>query len=252
MKIPKFVLTRTSTATTYHFKIDDPREPFGWALCTVNDGTGELLITSDYGNWSHRWSANPHHLGRPTLTHLIGESAGCDYLASKLMKREERELFDARETAKHLQRILCEQRLEQGRALIDWYRDEEPEDRVDVGGDWPERGGGIELREVWVYGRRERWPLTKATARTLFREIGALRDHMHVDGFIEAFNDIEGHEWITEEPWHELRHRPDTSYLVLRDGILPALVEACAAEVKRRIEFEAKYIELPPPEVTGA
>lgn len=235
IRVPKFVPTRISTATTYHFKIDPP-DAFGWALCTVNDGTGELLITSDYGNWSHRWSADPKHLGHPTLTHFIGERAGCDYLADKLTKREDRERFDAHETVKHMQRMLCERRLEQGRALIDWYRDEDPEDRIDVGDDWLKRTGGVEFREVWAFGDKEHWPLTKSSARYLFRELGKL-DASTVEGFVEAFNEIDGHEWISVEPWHEdLRYRPDTSYRVLVEGILPALVEACAAEVKRRAQ----------------
>lgn len=236
IRIPKFVPTRISTAATYHFKIDPP-DAFGWALCTVNDGTGELLITSDYGNWSHRWSADPNHLGHPTLTHFIGERAGCDYLANKLSRREDRELFDPNATVDHMQRVLCEKRREQGRALIDWYRDEDPEDRIDVGGDWSERGGGIELVDVWVYGTKERWPLTRDTARGIFDRVDGLRGEQTVESFVEAYQRINGHEWVGTDPWYDdLRYRPDTSYRVLVEGILPALVEACAAEVKRRAE----------------
>lgn len=244
--VPKLVKSGQTTATTYHFR---PAERgFGWALCTVNDGTGELLITSDWGNWSHRWSADPNHLGHPTLTHFIGERAGCDYLASKLSKREEREVFDAVETVKHMQRVLCERRLEQGRSVIEWFCDEDPEDRIDVGGDWPEKWCGIaETREVYVSGRRERWPLTRAIARSIFDKLDELRHELHLESFVEEYQRIEGHEWITDDPWYDdLRHRPDTSYLVLLHGILPALIEACAAEVQRRAEVEATVARVAP------
>lgn len=233
--VPKLKLARTHhAATTYHL-VPEGRD-FGWALCTVNDSTGELLITSDWGNWAHRWSADPAHLGAPTLTHFLGERAGCHchYLADKLTRREDRERFDARETVKHMRRVLCEQRLEQGRAVIDYYRDEDPEDRIDVGGDWSEHALGVEAREVWYYGSKERWPLTKRTARDIFRRLDRLGGCLSAEEFVEDFLRIGGHEWITDEPHYELRTRPTTEYMVLLHGILPALVEACAAEVKRR------------------
>lgn len=46
---------RTSTATTYHFRsqTNDRRFPTEWALCTVNDATGELTVCSDWGNFTH-------------------------------------------------------------------------------------------------------------------------------------------------------------------------------------------------------
>lgn len=42
LKMPTLVKTAQSTATAYHFKRDD--RDFGWAISTVNDTTGELLI----------------------------------------------------------------------------------------------------------------------------------------------------------------------------------------------------------------
>jgi hypothetical protein len=100
---PKLQLVATLTgARTYHFRSNDH---YGWALCTVNDATGELLITSDWGNWAHRW--NPAHLGRPSLTHFIADRNDCDYLANKLLDRDDVWVLDADETiAKWRRRVV--------------------------------------------------------------------------------------------------------------------------------------------------
>lgn len=76
MSDPKLQHVATLTgARTYHFKSTESLG--GWALCTVHDETGELLIVSDWGNWAYRW--NPDHLGRPSLTHFIADRRGYDY-----------------------------------------------------------------------------------------------------------------------------------------------------------------------------
>lgn len=80
-------LTSRSKADAYVFhpaKGDDGRRGAGWAICTVNDATGELLVCSDWGNAAHRWSTDPKSLGHATLTDFIGTRADVDYLARKL------------------------------------------------------------------------------------------------------------------------------------------------------------------------
>lgn len=206
--VPKLKLARTHQATTYHL-LPEGRE-FGWALCTVNDATGELLICSDWGNWAHRWSADPKHLGQPTLTHFIAtRSAGSTYLADKLSRetgpRSGTE-FDVDETINELRRMLCEARLEEGRNALYFAR---------------------------------RAELCERSARELWEELGSLVDcGRSSELFIERFFRIDGaSQWLTSEPWDHLVYTPTTEYTVLLHGILPALVEACAAEVQRRSEL---------------
>lgn len=199
LHVPKLALTGRTTATTYHFR-PEPRG-FGWARCTVNDHTGELLIMSDWGHWSHRWSSDPNHLGHPTLTHFLGERAGCDYLANKLTTREQRQRFDPGQTIASFRKMLCEHRL----ALRDIIRPR----------------------------------LTRELARELWDEIGDI-DADDATVFVERFMQIDSYAVIHDEPWEALEYKPTTEYTVLLHGILPALVEACAAEVQRPAELEPK------------
>lgn len=104
--LPAFELTSRSVATTYSFSTV-PRS-YGWALCTVNDQTGELAVLSDWGNCSYRWHVN--HLGAPSLTHFIAQRASRDYLADKLMPVATE--FDPEETVTRLRKQVCELRRE--------------------------------------------------------------------------------------------------------------------------------------------
>src|SRR5882757_1894032 len=119
-EIPKLVLkSAKAAATTYSFETEG--EGFrSWAVCTVNDQTGELLITSDWGSWSYRWHASPEALGAPTLTAFIGNRGEVDYLARKLQKEGRDETcFSAQKTAHALNRLLCARRLEDGREQLE-------------------------------------------------------------------------------------------------------------------------------------
>ena len=230
-----FAITKvTAGSVTYHLRPRDG-DRGEWALATVNDETGELAISSDWGNWTFRW--NTAHLGRPSLTHFIADRdpGHCEYLADKLSSREEREIFDVDETVRHMQRVLCAARLTWGRDLIDYYRDEELEDRVDVGDDDPPRTW--HRQQVWDRHCRthEAWPLTKQIARSLFDALNDLcssGDNDNAERFVEAFFKIDAHEFISEEPWEgALQHRPAHRYMQLLHGILPALVNACRTRI---------------------
>lgn len=109
--MPAFVLVGTSKATTYRFEVPSPLG--GWALCTVNDSTGELSIQSDWENWAHRW--NPAHLGAASLTAFIARGSN-QYLADKLAKtRMQRQQFDPQATVRALRSRLALERLDAGR-----------------------------------------------------------------------------------------------------------------------------------------
>lgn len=220
--VPTFTSTTITTATTYHFRVTDQPGRGGWALATVNDATGELAIQSDWGSWSNRWGTSPQSLGVPTLTHFIGERGGAHYLADKLTSLEERSFLDADATVAEMRKRLCARRLEQGRAGC---RDRRYEPTERYGRD----DGKIELsREV---------------ARSAYEALSDLSD---LDGkpelFIERFYRCYGANWISEEIWHDdvMQYRPGHPYLVLLHGILPALREACAAQVKTRAPAAAE------------
>jgi hypothetical protein len=227
---PRLTLTATRRGgTTYQFRADDA---LGWALCTVNDETGELLITSDWGNWSHRWDPRPSCLGAPSLTAFIGTRGGVDYLARKL-SREGREgrRWSARLTARNLHRRLCERRLEDGRQQLD--RRLEPDELPCFS-----RGGRYDGQGLPIYGRpgvgSGHGPLpylTQDAARRLWNAIEALAEEVEgsPDLFYERVHQIEGFsDYVTEEPWElgETEQTPENRNL--RSIVLPALIEACA------------------------
>jgi len=201
---PKLTLVETLTgARTYHFRSTERLG--GWALCTVNDATGELLIVSDWGNWSHRW--NPKHLGSPSLTHFIADREGYDYLANKLLGRDAAWVLDAEATIKEWRKTLCAQRLAEGRA----------------GADNP----------PYYLPRDQR--LDAALAREIWEGLGSLFDDEGNESiFIEHTGNIEGFSrWISDCPWEDTAHCASTAYRLLVDFLLPALAAACRNTVAR-------------------
>lgn len=70
-----------SPAVTYRFVFEHE----GWLHATLNDTTGELLITSDWGNYGYRWDA----LGDRTVTEFLAEKGreqwDCHYIVQKFL-----------------------------------------------------------------------------------------------------------------------------------------------------------------------
>lgn len=249
MKIPKLVLTSANTwSTTYSF-VTEGEGYKSWALCTVNDQTGELLITSDYGSWSHRWHASPEAFGAPTLTAFIGTRGDVDYLARKLQPRsQDRTRFSAEGTARELHRLLCARRLEDGREQLECRL--EPDDYD--GGRLPNHLMGryteaglplISYREVdaptWQDPtRKERLPyLTTEAARTLWDEIdGTIGEcSPSTDLMFDRLLRLSGFvEYVTDEPWNHVVTEQTPEDKALRDIVLPALIRACKDTISQR------------------
>lgn len=77
---PRFKLAAITTCTTYNFRVI---KDHGWAACTVDDNTSALMITSDWGNWSHTWGHKSFGDSQDLTEFIV--KAGPDYLANKLM-----------------------------------------------------------------------------------------------------------------------------------------------------------------------
>lgn len=197
-------LIAKSTPTTYQFR----GEPFGWAYCTVNDATGELNIQSDWGNWAYRWSPDPKHLGYPTLTAFIAGREAVDYIANKLQREgHSGRRWSGPATARALQRLLLERRIESGRHRPRFAR---------------------------YRGRI----LDRDLARILYDTLGELGDEL--DGSADLFYDrilrIEDFaEFITSEPWDYEVTEQTPEDKALREVVLPALIRACQSPRPRVI-----------------
>jgi hypothetical protein len=97
---------------TYRFVFNNR---WGWAHFTICDVTFELLMTSDYGNYAHRW---PPHFGGQTLTEFLATKGrgqyDCDYIVNKLASstrsRELEDEVDCEQTEGELKRVICERR----------------------------------------------------------------------------------------------------------------------------------------------
>ena len=108
-------IVQESEAKTYTFFF----KPMGWANFTLNDSTGEFLITSDWGTYGHSWDTR--HLGfregeKRKLTRFIAE-AGADYITKKFSydkHRSFRQEFDADGTKETFRRTIIEARREGG------------------------------------------------------------------------------------------------------------------------------------------
>lgn len=97
--------TGRSVATVYHFRSGPGRTAWwgGWALCTVNDVTGELAIQSDWTEpCGYRW--NVDHIGCPTLTEFLthDRSGHYDYLVGKLLPADRQRRFCPQQTVKEM------------------------------------------------------------------------------------------------------------------------------------------------------
>jgi hypothetical protein len=232
---PTLLLVSTQTAVTYAFRATGG--DFGWASCTINDATGELLITSDWGNWSHRWDPRPSCLGAPSLTVFIGTRSDGDYLARKLQRdRGSGQRWSPVATATALRRQLCRQRLEDGRDQLQ-NRLETDDERTMRPGFYDDEGlplfsyRHVDAPTWYDPHRRERLPyLTRDAARQLWAAIGCTANDIrnNADLFYERVLQIDSFaDYVTEEPWEYGETEQTLEDRILRESVLPALITAC-------------------------
>ena len=211
VKPPVLELTGVEVqATTYRFRTT---ERFGWAICTVNDVTGELLIVSDWGNWAHRWNPSPNQLGAASLTHFIGDRHAYDYIAMKLLGRRGAVRFSAEETTKKLRHDLAVLRLEDGRCLAD---------------------ASTEWKRATMVGTRGRKFIKAYEARELWDALGELASDIGPGDsasaetlYVERLLNLNHHEVLGQDLYEDMQHVPSPDYKILVGSILPALASAC-------------------------
>lgn len=231
---PILTLLRTrAAATTYEFVV---RRPLGgWAICTINDMTGELLITSDWGNWAHQWPAAPQYLGAPSLTAFLAGHRDVDYVARKLQGRRGGEEFDCAASTKAFVRLIALRRLEHGREAIEYAR-ERRLDAMDYG-PAEDRNYTRERAEIHL-DRQSRRYLTARSARNAVEAIKDVGDDigtsigeaavtLYIERLLAVF-ELHDLRDFCNEPWEELVYRQSTPDRILRETILPALFAACA------------------------
>jgi hypothetical protein len=227
-KSPTMRVARTfSTATTYQLVVDRPLG--GWALCTVNDATGELAIQSDWGNWAYQWSPDPRSLGVPTLTAFLGIRHDVDYVARKLSGRHGGEEFDARASAQALIHLVAAKRFEHGRDAIAYARDRQEWEptytREDAENDLDNKPS---QRHMTAHGARDLADALLAVAEDISPACESAQT-LFTERIINVFDN---HDWqdLCEEPWEHFEFTQAHSDRVLRESILPALFEACGRQ----------------------
>ena len=108
----KVRLVGIGEAKYYHFVFE---EPFGWAVFSINDETGEFNIQSDWGNYQHRW--NIDHLGEThtkqpwPLTHFLAVGNDPYYVTDKLhYGRDDRKNYSPDKTEHRVREDLLQYR----------------------------------------------------------------------------------------------------------------------------------------------
>lgn len=166
-------------AKYYHFVFE---EPFGWAIFSINDVTGEFAIQSDWGNYQHRW--NTSHLGEShtkhpmPLTHFLAVGNDPYYVTDKLhYDRKDRENYSPDKTEQGIKEYILQER----------------------------REGSLEREEA-----REAWD-----------ELGYV-DFGSPDSFMYSLNDTHTlKKVLAEDTWEYIRHEPSFGYVFLQYKLLP-------------------------------
>ena len=101
-------IDKKHTADVYSFYF----RPYGWAVFTICEATGEFSIQSDWGNFGYRW--NPKYIGTETLHEFIMNTYP-DYIVNKLSYDKEcsfRNDFLEEETLNNFKQAIISNRLQ--------------------------------------------------------------------------------------------------------------------------------------------
>lgn len=91
--------------TAYSFRFE---KPLGcWAIFTLNEATGEFILTSDWGTFSYRWNVNS--LGGKKLTQFLAECEP-DYIVRKFAQDNKNlsNIIDVAATKAEIKRLIEE------------------------------------------------------------------------------------------------------------------------------------------------
>lgn len=253
MTTPRLVLQSIhKTALVYSFVTEGDGFK-SWAICTVNDATGELLITSDWGNWSHRWDARPSSLGAASLSEFIATRRDVDYLARKLQKEGRGgRRWSADATVAALRSIVCDRRLSSGRERLERRLDPADYDCGRIPNHLLDRYDPDGL--PWHDSNRYRY-LDKEKARRLWNEIEETADECNPsqDLFYDHVLNIDGFtDYVTSEPWEHGETEQTPEDKALRDIVLPALIEACRSAFTNGVSSDGQKLEGERSQVPGA
>lgn len=118
MKFPDLSKHSISQGTADFYRFDF--SPHGWAIFTINEGTGEFSIQSDWGSYSYRWNINSlpedNKNHEKPLTHFLGKRSPADYVVDKLSYDKShsfKEEFSPEKTVRALKEHLLESRREE-------------------------------------------------------------------------------------------------------------------------------------------
>lgn len=219
----------TYTADVYSFRFE---EPFGWAIFTVNNASGEFHIQSDWGSWQHRWPVG-ENLGRDSaahakpLAHFLGTCSGAGYVVDKLgygEPRTFRDTFSETQTKDSMRRMILGARLNSpdvpsetselmeelvkkrtGRELDSWYGDSLTHE---------------DARYLWK--NLDRW-LSDHDMKTEASQIMAVDDLRYRCPELYDFltGKDESRNMIDREVWELFEYRPSWSYSFLYEVLLP-------------------------------
>lgn len=226
--LSEFTVT-VGTADVYSFRF---KEPFGWAIFTVNNATGEFHIQSDWGNWQYRWAVGKN-LGERSaahekpLSHFLATGSGSGYVVDKLSYNEPRSFqqeFSEKRTKDAMRRMILSARLKHHdvpASVSEWMGARIKANTKQELEYW--YGDALtyeEARQLWK--DLDRW-LDEDDLRTEAAQLMAI-DNMRYS-YPELYDFLtekdESRNSIEREIWELFEYEPSWPFVFLREVLLP-------------------------------